>query len=233
MATNNGTVINIAGTPDAGNTYADVPWLAEQITSDRATGGNAADINGRVLDALYGDDGTVHVWTSNVANAFAIVNGSIVRGSVTTSGQMTTTVSAADQEFGELVTILPAANGNAIYYDIRLNLAAGAAGARNSYRMKLVNLAGVVYIEMYRRTNASTLIGAAATWIVGVGDKIAIRAYGNKIMMLRNNILLETYLDVSTDYHPTGGFVGVESGTAANFGFTDIYIEKSLGPAPV
>ncbi|RFA12178.1 hypothetical protein B7R22_17270 [Subtercola boreus] len=228
----NGSIFAVGAPYDATSPWKDSPDLFETITSDLFSGGNATDINGRTLDAGFGDDNVPRMWTANVAAAFAIVAGALTRGTNSASGQATFPCTVADVEFGYTVTQLPAANGNAFYADIRLNLAAGAAGARSSYRMTLINRAGVVYVEMYRRTNASTLIGAGSTYIVAVGDTISIRASGNKIQLLRNDILLETTLDVTADFHPTGSFCGFESGTAAGFAIDNVYAEKYLGPAP-
>ncbi|MDF2045165.1 hypothetical protein P2P98_03245 [Microbacterium sp. Kw_RZR3] len=201
-----------------------VPPRANPIVSDLFTGGDTADINGRTPDNGFGGTSGL-AWAANVANSFAIANGTLVRGSALTSGRATLPGANGDVEAGFTITGLPQSDGHSLFLDVRSNLAAGASGTRNAYRLQLTRTAGVHMVQLVRRAGAGTNVGNPKP--VKLGDRVAIRAVGGSLLLLVNDYDVESYTDPSPI--AAGGHVGFESGSNAVFGAKGFYVEEILG----
>lgn len=201
-----------------------VPPRATPLACDRFTGGNAADINGRALDNGFGGIGGL-VWSRNVANAFAIAAGALVRGTDPTSARATIPIANGDVEAGFPITAVPAAAGQSLFMDVRLNADASSSASRSAYRLQLTLNNGVPTVQLQRRAGGGTSIGSARQ--VKIGDIVAIRAVGGKEILLVNNYEVETY--TAPTPLADGTHFGFESGTNALFGIDDLYVEQILG----
>ncbi|MDJ1113252.1 hypothetical protein [Microbacterium dauci] len=221
MSTADWTLIDSALPLDNPGARPLAPAVVEPLASDLFTGSNAADINGRVLDAGWGGAADLQ-WVANVANAIAVAGGAMVKGAEAGSGRATIAVANEDVEAGFTILAGPA-DGSSVYLDVRGNLAAGASGTRNGYRLQLTRTGGVLRVQLVRRSGTNTTLGASHA--VQLGDRVSIRAIGSTLTLFVNDYDVE---EISDAAHPSGGFVGFEPGTGSTFALTKFFVERVI-----
>jgi lysophospholipase L1-like esterase len=177
--------------------FSHLDFNRTRYTSDTFTGANAADVNGRALDVNIG--GAARTWTLNPAGALGITNNALTVGGTPAAGFLSVPTGSNNLEITVTVTTKPTA-ANGIYLDLRRE-AAALSGTSTSYRALLTDT--VVFIQK-RVSGTTTNIGTNVLY--NNGDKVTLRAIGNRVDLLINGVLADSVNDTSV---PSGGFAGI------------------------
>jgi len=177
---------------------------SQVATSDTFSGGDVADIGGRVTDRLLG--GSALTWAkSNADSIHGITSGRLVKSAATSQQQITLEAGNPNVRVTATFVALPSSGA------VRMFARAATATATTYYAVAVSATTATL-----AKVLTGTSSGIAAAVAIVAGDVIALELVGSTIRLLVNGVVASEVTDTDIT---SGGFVGFRNTTAGATGW--------------
>lgn len=211
-------VFRIDGFPAAGANLPKLPFSYNVFASDTFTGGDVADIDGRVIDNGLGGNTALN-WGSSPSNSYAITNGKLVRGSyISGISGAALNVGSSDIRMTIGVNNLPSTNA---FFDLRKVAPNYGATITDCYRLRVTST-GLVEVQKKAGSTGAEVI-STGSYLITQGMSVGLQIVSNKLTLFINDIEQETITD-STPL--TGGYFEIYQGNSATLSLSSVIFES-------
>lgn len=211
-------VLRIDGFPAAGTNLPKLPFSYNVFASDTFTGGDVADINGRVIDNGLGGNTTLN-WVSSPSNSYAITDGKLVRGSAN-SGISGAALNVGNAPIRMTVGINTLTSTNA-FFDLRKVSPDGSGYISNGYRLRVAST-GLVKVQRKAGSESAVVISTGSHTITS-GSTVGLQIINDELTLFINGSAQETIID-STPL--TGGYFEIYQGATATLSLSSVIFES-------
>lgn len=211
-------VLRIDGFPAAGANLPKLPFSYNVFASDTFTGGDVANINGRVIDNGLGGTTALN-WVSSPANSYAISSGKLVRGSyIGGISGAALNVGSSDIRMTISISALPSTNA---FFDLRKSAPNLGAVITDCYRLR-VSSTGLIEVQK-KAGSASAEVISTGSYTITSGSTVGLQVVNNELTLFINGSAQETIVD-STPL--TGGYFEIYQGATATLSLSSVIFES-------